>query len=122
MEVLLEAKTGYRAKYIHGTDAMATDALFDEIRSLPYEEAKERIMSLPGIGPKVADCILLFGFDKMEAFPVDVWMHRVMTKHFLRGRKKTPEQIASYARKKFGRDAGYIQQYLFYLARLEGKG
>lgn len=117
MAVLKEAKTGFRAKYIHATNKLLTQQRIEEIQKAPYEQAKQFLMECPGIGEKVADCILLFGFGKMEAFPVDTWMHKIMTQWYIRKKKTPPHKIAAYARRKFGSDAGYVQQYLFYYSR-----
>jgi len=84
---------------------------------LEYREARELLMGMRGIGPKIADCVLLFGYDKMEAFPVDTHILSVMEEHygaFLKGAKsKRGEAISEFARSYFGQYAGYAQQYLF---------
>ena len=73
-------------------------------------------MKLPGIGPKVADCVLLFAFKKSESFPVDVWIKRVMEVLYLH--EETPKaKIADEGRRLFGDIAGFAQQYLFYYGR-----
>ncbi len=117
LDVLKQAKTGFRAKYIYETNTRITQELFETIRNSSYDDAKKLLMEFPGIGEKVADCILLFAFDKGEAFPVDTWMLKIMTKAYLK-RKLPPSKVAAYARKRFGKDAGYVQQYLFYASRL----
>ena len=84
---------------------------------LEYKEAREMLMEMRGIGLKIADCILLFAYDKMEAFPVDTHILSVMEEHygsFLKGAKsKRSEAISEFARSYFGHYAGYAQQYLF---------
>jgi N-glycosylase/DNA lyase len=117
LTVLKNAKTGFRSKYIHKTNALINEQIIQQIRDAPYSEAKDLLMEFPGIGEKVADCILLFAFDKGEAFPVDTWMLKIMTTAYLK-RKLPPHKVAAYARKRFGKDAGYVQQYLFYASRL----
>jgi N-glycosylase/DNA lyase len=105
---------GFRARYIHQTARFlaAHPGWLDETESLPYAAAKERLCSLPGVGEKVADCVLLFGAGKLEAFPVDTWIIRVMsTRYGLAGWK--PAQIAHFGRVHFGPLAGLAQQYLF---------
>lgn len=83
---------------------------------MPTEDLRKKLQELPGVGPKVADCILLFAFHKRETFPVDVWIKRVM--EFLFIKEEVPKkQIAAYADKYFGENAGYVQQYLFYYGR-----
>ena len=82
----------------------------DALRALPSAEAKEKLTALPGVGEKVASCMLLFGLGKLDAFPVDVWMRR--TVQALSGKGFDPAAA-------FGRYAGIAQQYLFYQARRE---
>ncbi len=116
-EELREMKFGYRADYLVKTAEMVNSG-FDlcSLEGLPYEQARERIMRLPGVGPKVADCVLLFGFGYKEAFPVDVWVHRLLASWY--GiEEKTTERAAAEARALFGPYAGIIQQYLFHCAR-----
>lgn len=91
------------------------------IRDLSPDEGKKALMELPGVGPKVAGCILLFAFNKVDAFPVDVWVRRVM-EHFYLKKNTNNKKIEEYGHKKFGKLAGYAQQYLFYYARELGIG
>jgi N-glycosylase/DNA lyase len=105
---------GFRARYIHQTAQFlaAHPGWLEETESLPYAAAKERLCSLPGVGEKVADCVLLFGAGKLEAFPVDVWIIKTMEQRYgLHGWK--PAQIAHFGRTHFGPLAGFAQQYLF---------
>ena len=112
---------GYRAPYIHKTAAAiaADPGWADRIRKMPFEEARRELMAYPGIGPKVADCVLLFGFQKYESFPVDTWMRMIMHRLYGVGnpdRSLTPaeyERIRRFAQKHFGPYAGYAQEYLF---------
>ena len=109
-------KVGYRDKYICGASAYAAENpdWADEIFSLDYKEAKRKLMSLPGVGPKVADCVLLFAFEKYEAVPIDVWMERIFRTRYIGSEKKLSyEKAAGYAREHFGKYAGYAQEYLF---------
>lgn len=105
---------GFRARYIHQTARLIADRpnWLDETPALPYAEAKARLCELPGVGEKVADCVLLFGAGKLEAFPVDVWIIRAMAERYgLDG--WTPAQIAHFGRVHFGPLAGLAQQFLF---------
>ena len=116
----LPASLGFRAKYLSETARMVADGEvhLGRLNYLTYEQAKEQLMRLPGVGPKVADCVLLFAYGKDEAFPADVWVKRAMHKLYgVKGEKK----ISEYARKKWGLHAGYAQQYLFMYARDEMK-
>lgn len=113
-EELRRCGLGFRARYIKATAVVLAESsdLLREIPVLPYPEAKERLVRLPGVGEKVADCVLLFGAGKMEAFPVDVWILRVMEKRYgLTG--WTTGQIAHFGRTHFGQLAGFAQQFLF---------
>ncbi len=104
---------GFRARYIHQTALFlaAHPGWLEETEGLPYAEAKARLCSLPGVGEKVADCVLLFGAGRLEAFPVDVWIIRTMgLRYGLQGWK--PAQIAHFGRTHFGPLAGLAQQYL----------
>lgn len=86
----------------------------------PYAEAKARLLELPGVGEKVADCVLLFGAGRLESFPVDTWIIKAMERRYgLAGWK--PAQIAHFGRVHFGAQAGLAQQYLFAFERASGR-
>lgn len=107
---------GYRAAYLHKTVAMILDGFeLEKLRGMEYHQAREEIMRLPGVGPKVADCILLFSLDFICAFPVDVWVTRAMQAYM--GQKATRKSIETYAKEEFGPYAGVAQQYLFFYVR-----
>jgi N-glycosylase/DNA lyase len=111
---LRACRLGFRARHIHGTARFlaARPGWLAVTESLPYPEARARLCELPGVGPKVADCVLLFGAGRLEAFPVDVWIIAAMARHYgLSGWK--PDQIAHFGRMHFGPFAGFAQQYLF---------
>jgi N-glycosylase/DNA lyase len=113
---------GFRARYIHQTAQFigSHPGWLDETELLPYGAAKERLCSLPGVGEKVADCVLLFGAGRMEAFPVDVWIIKAMALRYgLQDWK--PAQIAHFGRTHFGSYAGLAQQYLFAWERRFGR-
>lgn len=111
--------TGYRSKYIYETSRKVSPLFFKYLQGQPYPQAKEALMKLPGIGEKVADCICLFGLGKGEAFPVDVWMQRVMEESYFNGKKTKEKEIRAFAAKKWGPLAGYAQQYLYHWRRLQ---
>ncbi len=105
---------GFRAKNIKKTaDQLASrPELLAEIEAAPYPEAKAQLMELPGVGEKIADCALLFGAAKFEAFPVDTWIIKVLEKRYgLTG--WTPTQLSQFGRIHFGPYAGFAQQFLF---------
>lgn len=108
---------GFRAKSLHATARLIAEGAFDpeSLASLSTAEARKALCTLPGIGRKVANCILLFGYGRLEAVPVDVWIARILGS--FRSRKATPKQLESYGEKLLGPYAGYIQQYLFHQAR-----
>ena len=90
-----------------------------DFEGLSYEEAKEKLIQIKGVGDKVANCVLLFGLGYTSAFPVDVWIKRIMEHLYFK--KDTPkDKIIKLAEDKFGKYGGYAQQYLFYFAR-DGK-
>jgi N-glycosylase/DNA lyase len=119
---LTECRLGYRQPYVFGTCSTVTDAKTWEetIRYLPYEEARGEMMNLHGVGPKAADCILLFAFQKYEAFPVDVWIRRIVQQHFLPDlsldaslTNREYDTIRRFAREHFGEYCGWAQEYLY---------
>lgn len=116
-------RVGFRGERIVETSKMIANGDLDleKIFNLSREEGKELLMTLPGVGPKVSDCILLFAFNKADAFPVDVWVKRVM-EHFYLKEETNVKLIGSYGKKLFGSLAGFAQQYLFYYARELGIG
>lgn len=105
---------GFRARYISETARFlaAHPAWLAETEALPYLEAKTRLISLPGVGEKVADCVLLFGAGRLEAFPVDVWILKTMERRYgLEG--WSPANLTRFGQVHFGSAAGLAQQYLF---------
>lgn len=117
LKKIAKAKTGFRCRYILGINRKVDDSYLKSLGKLPYEKAKEELMKLPGVGEKVADCVLLYSLNFMQAFPVDVWVRKAMRKYYFQNRKVSDEEIRNFARAYFGRYAGYAQQYLYYHAR-----
>jgi len=119
---LRACRLGYRARFIHQTARhLAGEPGWEEkIKTAPYAEAHAWLAELPGVGPKIADCVLLFGAARFEAFPVDTWILRAMAERYgLRGWR--PAQVAQFGRAHFGPLAGLAQQFLFSGERKEGK-
>jgi N-glycosylase/DNA lyase len=129
-----ECSLGYRAKYVHATAKRIYDEQIDleSFRQLSYVDAKKRLFEFSGVGLKVADCVLLFSLGKMEAFPVDVWVKRILLDRYvgqlpcdLVERLQSHESLSNgeyeklslFARTYFGAYAGYAQEYLYYYAR-----
>ncbi len=112
---------GYRSSYIKQAARMVTEDLdLNEIARMDYEEAFHKLLRIPGVGPKVADCILLYGFGRYEAFPVDVWISRIISHLYFQGEKIKPEKVRDFGRERFGKYTGYVQLYLFHYARKSG--
>jgi N-glycosylase/DNA lyase len=115
---LRACQLGFRARFISQTAQFlaAHPGWLEETETLPYAAAKERLCSLPGVGEKIADCVLLFGAGRLEAFPVDTWILQAMAARYgLHGWK--PAQVAQFGRAHFGPLAGLAQQYLFAFER-----
>ena len=122
---LRELGLGFRAKYVAATAKVIAEGVLDlyALREAPYDEALESLVALPGIGDKVANCIMLFSLDKLEAFPVDVWIDRALREWYpaVAEKKLTKKAMRPWAQDYFGRYAGYANQYLFHGRRLQGK-
>jgi N-glycosylase/DNA lyase len=88
----------------------------DDIVSMDMDNARKELIKIPGVGPKVADCIMLFSMQKYKAYPVDIWVKRV-TEYFFLKRDVKMKEIQQFAVEKFGDLAGFAQEYLFYYAR-----
>jgi len=122
LEGLTECRLGYRQPYVFRTSCSVTEEKHWEemIRRLPYEDARKELMKLHGVGPKAADCILLFAFQKYEAFPVDVWIRRIMQQNYIKTldleaglTNRDYNTIRQFAREHFGEYCGYAQEYLY---------
>ncbi len=112
---------GYRSKYIKSAANMVTgDIDLKDVVKMEYEEAFQTLLEIPGVGPKVADCILLYGFGMLEAFPVDIWIKRVICELYFNGKDISVPKIRLFGIEQFGKYAGYVQLYLFHYARKSG--
>ncbi len=133
---LRECGLGYRAKYLESTAKKIREEQFDlqTLKAIPYLDARKKLLELSGVGLKVADCVLLFSLEKSEAFPVDVWVKRVILNHYanqfpvelikkMRSHDSLTNseylKIGDFARAYFGRYAGYAQEYLFHYERTQ---
>ena len=125
---------GYRAKYVSETAKLVCESAnsLEHLKKKTYENAKGELMDFPGVGPKVADCVLLFSLEKLEAFPVDVWIRRVILKYYAQSfpnefiRRMSAQEslssseykkLSSFGREYFGSYAGYAQEYLYHYER-----
>lgn len=106
---------GYRSDYLEATVKEWLKNKPD-FSGLSYNEAREKLLSFKGVGPKVANCILLFGLNYLNAFPVDTWIKKVMESLYLK-RTATNNEIEAFAKNAFKDYAGIAQQYLFYYGR-----
>lgn len=111
-----EAGLGYRSKYMVKTIKELKNFNFEKLKTLPTAELREKLIQLSGVGPKVADCVLLFGFSRKDVFPVDTWIAKVY-KQDLGGTYSNRVKISKELVTKFGNLSGYAQQYLFYYKR-----
>lgn len=112
---------GYRAPYMKEASEMFTlEMNLSEISKMNYEEAFETILQVPGVGPKVADCILLYGFNFREAFPSDVWIKRIVSHLYFDGKDISVPKVREFGMEEFGKNAGYVQLYMFHYARKSG--
>ncbi len=121
---LRELGLGFRAPYVAGVAQQVTDGQLnlDELIRQPYPDAKSRLMECRGIGAKIADCIAVFALEKLDAFPVDVWVRRALAEWYFPMQKKPPDKaMVQWAQAHFGPYAGYSQQYLFHGRRREGR-
>lgn len=108
---LTPLRCGFRSSYIiDAAKKVASDEInLQEIKALPLNLAREKLMKIKGVGPKVAECTLLYGMHRLDAFPIDVWMKKAMQNLFP---GKTPEYFEEYA--------GIAQQYIFHYVRTSG--
>jgi N-glycosylase/DNA lyase len=133
---LQECGLGYRAKYVQATAKKINDENInlEDLKNLSYLEARKKLLEFFGVGLKVADCVLLFSLEKLEAFPVDVWVKRVILNHYasqlpepfvkkLQSHESLTnseyEKISAFARTYFGAYAGYAQEYLYHYERTQ---
>ncbi|HKS31780.1 MAG TPA: DNA glycosylase [Chthoniobacterales bacterium] len=115
---------GYRAKNLLATAkrVVSREVSLNSWNALSDRELREQLCGLPGVGPKVANCVMLFGYERITAFPIDVWIERVLReKYFPQKAKVTRASLAEFAANYFGAHGGYAQQYLFHHARMTGK-
>ena len=119
--LLRELGLGFRAPYVAAAAQRVCDGELDldDLIRRPYPETKARLMECYGIGAKIADCIAVFALEKLEAFPVDVWVRRALAEWYFPMQKKPPDRaMVEWAQAYFGRYAGYSQQYLFHGRRM----
>ncbi|MGF1656906.1 MAG: DNA glycosylase [Verrucomicrobiales bacterium] len=112
-------KLGYRAKHLAALSTFVSEnpGWLEALAGMSTKDAQSALETLPGVGTKIAQCVCLFALEKLEAFPIDVWMERVL-KHGYGRRKMRGPSLQKFVRQHFGPYAGYAQQVLFHHARL----
>ena len=118
---LRECALGYRAKNLLATARLVSsgEANLEAWAALSDVDLRAKLCALPGVGAKVANCVMLFAYERLRAFPIDVWIERVLTeKYFPRARKLNASRLRTFTEEYFGKNGGYAQQYLFHHARM----
>jgi N-glycosylase/DNA lyase len=110
---------GYRARYIvEASKLVCTNRLdLEALRNETYERSRKKLIEVIGIGPKVADCFILYGLGKTEAAPVDIWIHKIVKDLFFDESEISKDEVGEFLRCRYGHWAGYAQLYLYYYAR-----
>lgn len=118
---LRQCKMGFRAPYLRAAARRVADGALDlaGLARLELAEARAHLLSLPGVGPKIADCVLLFACGFPTAFPVDVWVMRALRQFYFRNRRIPLARLREFSTTHFGPHGGYAQQYLFHSLRLD---
>ncbi len=119
---LRKAGAGFRAAYISRVAGSLNETWLESLCDLDYTQARNQLMSLPGVGPKIADCVCLFSLGFLEAFPVDTWIRKIMIAFYFPGSNPTDQDVRRFAQSYFGRYAGYAQQYLYAFYRCHPPG
>jgi N-glycosylase/DNA lyase len=118
---LLECKLGYRANNLRATARLVSsgEADLQAWSALSDAQLRKQLCALPGVGPKIANCVMLFAYERLRAFPIDVWIERVLKIHYFSRRKKmSAQRLREFSETYFGEHGGYAQQYLFHHARM----
>src|SRR5205809_285520 len=117
---LRECKLGYRTKNLRATAQLVSSGECDleSWSAFPDGDLRKNMCELPGVGVKIANCVMLFAYERLRAFPIDVWIERVLRQRYFPRRKKiTAQQLREFSETYFGEHGGYAQQYLFHHAR-----
>jgi N-glycosylase/DNA lyase len=117
---LRKCALGYRAKNLLATARLvgSGEADLDAWSALSDADLRAKLCALPGVGAKIANCVMLFGYERLRAFPIDVWIERVLRLRYLPHRRRmTAQELREFSETYFGEHGGYAQQYLFHYAR-----
>jgi N-glycosylase/DNA lyase len=120
---LRACKMGFRAPYLLGSARMVASGEID-LRALHHQDcetARTALVQLPGVGDKIANCVLLFAYGFQDAFPVDVWVRKALLQLYFPRRRPSPRRLLNFTRTYFGPNSGYAQQYLFHYIRMQGR-
>jgi N-glycosylase/DNA lyase len=118
---LRECALGYRAKNLLTTARLVSsrEANLEVWSALSDARLREKLCALPGVGAKVANCVMLFAYERLRAFPIDVWIERVLKQQYFQRKKKVTElRLREFSETYFGEHGGYAQQYLFHYVRM----
>jgi N-glycosylase/DNA lyase len=122
---LRDCKLGYRAKNLSASARLVSSGQTDleAWSALSDAELRKQLCALPGVGPKIANCVMLFAYERLRAFPIDVWIERVLRQYYFSRRKKmSAQRLREFSETYFGEHGGYAQQYLFHHARVGRHG
>ena len=120
---LRECALGYRAGNLCATAQLVSsgEGNLEMWSALADAQLREQLCALPGVGAKIANCVMLFAYERLRAFPIDVWIERALKRHYFPRRKKmTARRLREFSEGYFGEHGGYAQQYLFHHARVTG--
>jgi len=123
-KALRECALGYRAKNLLATAQLVSsgEADLEAWMGLSDMELRTNLCALPGVGAKIANCVMLFAYERSRAFPIDVWIERLLKQHYFpRKRGATAGQLRRFSEAYFGDHGGYAQQYLFHYARMTSR-
>ena len=121
LQTLLDCKLGFRAKNLLATAKIVASGEIDleGLRGRSTWEVRETLCRLPGVGEKIANCVLLFSYERLDAFPIDVWIARMLReRHFAKVPTIRLRELQVFAAEYFGPYGGYAQQYLFHHWRM----
>ena len=124
IEDIAACKTGFRAKYIKDALEKLTsgEIVIKDFEDMTTDEVREKLLTIYGVGQKVADCVMLFSMERSEVFPIDVWVKRVMQHFYFDNEEVNIRKIQDLSKEKWGEYAGFAQQYLFHYARMKQIG
>jgi N-glycosylase/DNA lyase len=114
---LESVKAGFRTGYLLKVSQCIDRSQLLSLKGLPYQKAKQELMRLAGVGKKVADCVLLYSLDFLEAFPIDTWIKKGLQYTYFDGKRVGEKETEEFVSNHFGRFAGYAQLYLYHFWR-----